>query len=66
MTLSEYIDELLLEAERFRQYWAAGTARDPEMFPGDMDGGEWDEQFRCWLGSKQPSSPWESVGGEDV
>lgn len=48
MTLDEFHKEEQSDLDRFYNYWTANHTKNPEMFPMQMEPGEWFEQFMAW------------------
>ena len=48
MTVDEWVQEEIKRIEAFREKWRAENLKDAEIYPSEMDPGEWDEQYRCW------------------
>jgi hypothetical protein len=49
MDLNDFCEESHRDITRFLVYWVASHVNNPEMFPMDMQPGDWDEQFRLFL-----------------
>jgi len=46
MTLKEWIDEQITDMRKFQDWWTEQTKINPNMFPNEMQAGDWDEQFQ--------------------
>ena len=49
MTLDEFEKEMMGEVVEFFENWRKENKKDPDMFPMEMDQGNWDEQFLSTL-----------------
>ena len=48
MTLDEFLADERLELPIFAAWWRAKHAEDPEIFPIEMNPGDWGEQLLCF------------------
>lgn len=49
MTLLQWVEEERIRLAKFEKWWAENRAAfGSDLYPANMDAGEWDEQFRAW------------------
>lgn len=48
MKLSEYVKIEIEHLKEFEQDWKIKNKENPDVWPNDMNAGEWDEQYRFW------------------
>lgn len=46
-SLDQFIAAEQERLERFRKFWLEGMQKQPDIFPAELEPGEWDEQYRC-------------------
>ena len=51
MNLEQWLIEEHDRLERFARQWRQSQIDDPEHYPGKLDPGEWDEQYRAFEGA---------------
>lgn len=50
-TLEQFIESERDRLEQFRAFWTIGMLEQPDIFPAELEPGEWDEQYRCAEGA---------------
>ena len=53
MTLEQFIGECRDDVDRFKAMWDANQTKQPEAFPGQMNEGDWFDQYLIFLQSNK-------------
>lgn len=51
MTLEQFIAAAKSDIDKFHQSWIEGMAAGSDMYPAEMEEGDWFEQLLCYLTS---------------
>lgn len=49
MDLDTFVKEALSDVERFKAYWVENNQKKPDLWPAEMNAGEWFEQFLTFV-----------------